>query len=85
MSRLIKCGHRLRLVIAPTGRLVDATFTQKNYNGGGTVAEESSADGAPVTVTLYHDEEHPSVLLVPIGQAEDSPQNLSQYSRSEGT
>lgn len=73
VSRLVKRGHRLRLVIAPIGRLVDATFTQKNYNGGDVVAEESSAEGSPVTVRLYHNEEHSSALFVPIGQTTDSP------------
>jgi predicted acyl esterase len=75
VSRLIRRGHRLRLVIAPMGRLIDATFAEKNYNGGGIVAEESSADGAPVTVTLYHDQDHPSIFLMPVGQADDSLRN----------
>jgi predicted acyl esterase len=69
VSRRIKRGHRLRLVIAPMGRLIDATFAEKNYNGGGVVAEECIKDGRPVTVTLFHDEGRPSALSVPLGQA----------------
>jgi len=30
---------------------------------------ESMADARPVTVTLYHDREHPSALYVPLGAA----------------
>jgi putative CocE/NonD family hydrolase len=71
ISRLIRCGHRLRLVVAPMGRLIETTFAQKNYNGGGVVAEESSKDGKAVTVRLFHDEDHPSALYVPIGREED--------------
>jgi putative CocE/NonD family hydrolase len=70
ISRTLRRGHRLRLIIAPVGRLIDAAFTQKNYNGGGVVAEETAADGRPVTVTLVHDESHPSALYVPLGQPE---------------
>jgi uncharacterized protein len=68
ISRLIKRRHRLRLVISPVGRLIEGVFTQKNYNAGGVVSEESSRDGRPVTVRLFHDAEHPSVLYVPIGR-----------------
>jgi putative CocE/NonD family hydrolase len=71
VSRQMKRGHRLRLVIAPTGRLLGMSFTQKNYNAGGVVAEESAKDGRAVTVKLFHDESHPSVLYVPLGRTED--------------
>jgi uncharacterized protein len=70
VSRQIKRGHRLRLIIAPMGRLVHTTFVEKNYNGGGVVAEESIEDARPVTVRLFHDDAHPSILYVPIGHAE---------------
>jgi putative CocE/NonD family hydrolase len=68
VSRQVRRGHRLRLVIAPMGRLVDAAFAGKNYNGGGIVAEESLNDAHAVTVTLYHDRTYPSALSVPLGQ-----------------
>ena len=67
ISKLIRRGHRLRLVIAPIGRLIDAAFTERNFNGGGLVAEESVLDSRPVTVKLFHDREHPSALRVPVG------------------
>jgi putative CocE/NonD family hydrolase len=68
ISREVKKGHRLRLVVAPIGRLIDTTFMQKNYNSGGVVAEESAADSRVVTVKLFHDAAHPSSLYVPLGQ-----------------
>jgi len=70
IARRISRGHRLRLVLAPIGRLMAATFWEKNYNGGGDVAAESSKDGRPVTVRLFHDETYPSVLHVPIGRVD---------------
>jgi putative CocE/NonD family hydrolase len=65
-SRVIAKGSRLRLVIGP----IDSIFTQKNYNAGGDVSAESIRDARAVTVTLYHDNAHPSALYVPIGQPE---------------
>lgn len=70
ISRVVRRGTRLRLVIAPMGRLVETTFAEKNYNAGGIVAEESAMDSRPVTVTLYHNATHPSTLQVPIGRAD---------------
>jgi uncharacterized protein len=67
ISRQIGRGSRLRLIIAPIGRLIDGTFVQKNFNSGGVVTDESKKDGRPVTVRLFHDSAHPSVLHVPIG------------------
>jgi putative CocE/NonD family hydrolase len=68
VSRQIRRGHRLRLVIAPMGRLIDSPFAGRNYNGGGTVADESIKDALAVTVKLFHDNAHPSALYVPWGQ-----------------
>ena len=75
VSRLIRCGHRLRLIIAPIGRAIQARFTQRNFNAGGVVAEESAAQARRVTVRLYHDAERPTVLKIPIGRpiAADEP------------
>jgi hypothetical protein len=55
----------LRLVIAP----INSIHSEKNYNAGGIVAEETMKDARPVTVTLYHDRGHPSTLYVPLGAA----------------
>jgi putative CocE/NonD family hydrolase len=76
MSRKVKRGHRLRLVICPFGRLVDAVFTEKNYNIGGVVAQERASEGRPVTVKLFHTPVYPSALYIPFGRSEsrDEPQ-----------
>ena len=41
-------------------------YSEKNYNSGGVVAEETGKDARTVTVSLYHDAQHPSSLFVPI-------------------
>ncbi len=63
VSQEIKKGSRLRLIIAP----VNSIHSEKNYNSGGVVAEESMKDARPVTVRLYHDGSHQSTLYVPLG------------------
>jgi len=68
ISKLIRRGHRLRLMIAPVGRLIDGLFTERNFNAGGTAADESILDARPVTVKLFHEADYPSVLRVPIGR-----------------
>jgi len=65
VSQEVKKGSRLRLIIGP----VNSIYREKNYNSGGAVELESMADARPVTVTLYHDREHPSALYVPLGAA----------------
>jgi uncharacterized protein len=66
VSRQVKAGHRLRLVVGP----INSIYVQKNYNSGGVVSDESMRDARPVTVRLFHDEAHPSALHVPLGQPE---------------
>jgi uncharacterized protein len=66
VSRLIKKGHRLRMVIGA----IDSIHSQRNYNSGGVVSAESMKDARPVTVKLFHDESRPSALYVPLGQLE---------------
>ena len=63
----IRTGERLRLVIGP----INSIYHQKNYNSGGVISEESMKDGRCVTVKLFHDEAHPSVLHVPLGHCGD--------------
>jgi putative CocE/NonD family hydrolase len=65
VSQEVKKGSRLRLIIGP----INSIYREKNYNSGGAVQSESMADARPVTVTLYHDQEHPSTLYVPLGAA----------------
>jgi uncharacterized protein len=63
-SRKILKGSRLRLVL----RAANSIYFQKNYNSGGVVAAESAGDARTVTVTLYHDAEHPSYLEIPLAR-----------------
>jgi putative CocE/NonD family hydrolase len=63
VSQQIRKGSRLRLVIGPSNSI----HTEKNYNSGGVVAEETMKDARPVAVTLYHDHGRPSALYVPLG------------------
>lgn len=64
VSRLIKNGSRLRLVLGP----INSMYSQKNYNSGGAVSHESMRDARCVTVRVFHDDARPSALYVPIGQ-----------------
>ncbi|MBL8646503.1 MAG: CocE/NonD family hydrolase [Sphingosinicella sp.] len=66
VSRQIAKGSRLRLVVGP----INSINTQKNYNSGGVVADETMADARSVTVKLLHDKVHPSALYIPFGQPE---------------
>ena len=61
-SRRIAKGSRLRLVFSSPNTI----YLEKNYNGGGVVAEESGKDARTAHVTLYHDAEHMSALELPI-------------------
>jgi hypothetical protein len=67
-SKRIAAGSRLRLVVGP----IHSIYAQKNYNSGKTVAEETIADARTVTVTLFHNTEHPGVLEVPLDREERS-------------
>lgn len=71
ISRQVKAGGRLRLVIGP----INSIYFQRNCNSGGAVADESIHDARPVRVTLWHDPDRPSALYVPYGQpvADDDP------------
>ena len=66
VSRCIRRGSRLRLVLGP----LNSIYSQKNYNSGGVVSEETRDDARTVTVKLFHDTSHPSALYVPLGQPE---------------
>ncbi|MEO5559884.1 MAG: CocE/NonD family hydrolase [Dokdonella sp.] len=65
VARRVAKGSRLRLVIGP----MNSMYAEKNYNSGGTVSEESGKDARKVTLSLYHDSAHPSVLSLPIAAA----------------
>ncbi|HLF00449.1 MAG TPA: CocE/NonD family hydrolase [Anaerolineales bacterium] len=61
-SRRIAKYSRLRLVINSPNSI----YFQKNYNGGGVVAEETAKDARTAHVTLYHDAARPSFLELPV-------------------
>jgi putative CocE/NonD family hydrolase len=63
ISRIVRKGSRLRLVIGP----LDSIHYQRNYNSGRPVSKESIADARTVRVRLFHDDARPSALHVPIG------------------
>jgi putative CocE/NonD family hydrolase len=68
VSREVRAGSRLRLVIAP----VDSIYSERNVNSGGEVAQETIAAARTVTVTLFHDRSRPSALYAPLGQPDVS-------------
>src|SRR5438105_4286970 len=37
----------------------NSIYTEKNYNSGGVVANESAKDAKTAHVTIYHDAQHP--------------------------
>jgi predicted acyl esterase len=43
---------------------------EKNYNGGGVVAEESGKDARTAHITLYHDSHHPSYIEIPVAKSD---------------
>ena len=61
-SRRIAKGSRLRLIIC----CPNSIYLEKNYNAGGVVAEESGKDAHTAHVILYHDQDHPSHLELPV-------------------
>jgi len=61
-SRKIHKGSRLRLVL----KSINSIYSEKNYQSGGVVAKESGKDARTAHVTVLHDAEHPSALVVPV-------------------
>ena len=69
-SRRIAKNSCLRLIISSPNSI----YSQKNYNSGGVIAEESSRDARVAQVTLYHDVDHPSCLELPARAGEQQLQ-----------
>lgn len=65
MARRLTQGSRLALVVGS----INSIHMQRNCNTGGVVSEESMTDARVVTVRLFHDAAHPSVLYVPLGHS----------------
>ena len=63
-SRRLAAGSRLRLFL----RCPNTIYLEKNYNGGGVVADETPRDARIAHVIVYHDAEHPSALALPIAK-----------------
>ena len=63
-SRQIAKGSRLRLFL----RSPNSIYFEKNYNSGGVVADETAKDARVAHVTVYHDAQHRSVLVVPVAK-----------------
>jgi putative CocE/NonD family hydrolase len=61
-SRRVTKGSRLRLVI----KAPNSPGTEKNYNSGGAVENETGKDARTAHVTLYHDVQYPSQLELPV-------------------
>ncbi len=61
-SRRVAKGSRLRIVV----EALNSPDSEKNYNSGGAVENETGRDARTAHITLYHDARHPSVLEVPI-------------------
>ena len=64
VSRRIERLSRIRLVIQPPNTI----FWPKNYNSGGKVSDESKKDARTAHVTVYHDQQHPSLLELPVAR-----------------
>ena len=64
VARKLAKGSRLRLVVTSPNSI----FSQKNYNSGGVVAEETSAMAKAAHVTIYHDSQHASALTLPLAK-----------------
>ena len=61
-SRRVSKNSRLRLVI----NCPNSIYIEKNYNSGGRVETESGKDARVAHITVYHDQEHPSALEIPV-------------------
>lgn len=61
ITRRLGEGSRLRLVLSSPNSI----WLQKNYNSAEPVAHQSGDDARRATITFYHDQNHPSRLVVP--------------------
>ena len=61
-SRRIAKGSRLRLILS----CPNSIQSEKNYNSGGVVSEESGKDARTAHVVVHHDARHQSSLEIPV-------------------
>ena len=59
-GNVFQAGHRMRLEISSS----NFPHFDRNPNTGGPIADETRLRTA--TQTIYHDEEHPSHLILPV-------------------
>ncbi len=69
-ARKLEKGSRLRLVVS----CLNSPDIEKNYNSGGVVAEETAEDARTAVIKLYHDKDHPSLIIFG-----DGPGHLKSY------
>ena len=62
VARRLMQGSRLRLVISSPNSIA----TQKNYNSGGVVSNETAKDARTAHVQVYHDAAHASAIELPL-------------------
>ncbi len=65
VSRRLEKYSRLRLVVS----CPNSPYSQKNYNSGGDVAQETAADARPASITVHHAAPHASYIVLPFGEA----------------
>jgi uncharacterized protein len=61
-SRRVATLSRLRRFL----RCPNSIYLEKNWNGGGVVANESRADARTAHVIVHHDVKYPSALTLPV-------------------
>ncbi|MEP6941059.1 MAG: CocE/NonD family hydrolase [Rudaea sp.] len=69
MARRIPAGARLRLAITP----LNSPSYQKNYNTGGRIGFEDFAKARVAHISVLHDAEHGSELILPLAAEEQRP------------
>jgi len=69
VSRRLSRGSRLRLVVGA----INSLESQKNYNSGGVVADETGKAARTAHVFLHHDAGHPSAIELPFVRATSHP------------
>lgn len=65
-SRRVKAGERIRLVLGA----FNSIYSQKNFNSGGVVADETRGDARTVTARVIIGGQHASALYLPVAAAE---------------
>lgn len=65
-SNLFKEGHSIRLDVSSS----NFPRFDRNTNTGGTIATDGVAELKTATNTIYHDQVHPSHLILPVIERE---------------